>query len=95
MQVAKFTHPQSYIKLHIKMNIVFWDVATRGSGLNRHFEETFAVTCLIVISRYSTALKMAVIRSSETSVQTRATWFYIPEDDTLHSHHRENLQSFI
>jgi hypothetical protein len=37
---------------------------------------------------------MEVIRSSETSVPTRATWRYIPEDCNLHSHHCGNLKSY-
>jgi hypothetical protein len=37
---------------------------------------------------------MAVICSSETSVDTqRTTWRYIPEDGTLHNHCCENLKS--
>jgi hypothetical protein len=44
-----------------------------------------AVTCLPVISCYSPALKMEAIRCSKTSVQTRATWCYIPEDDIFQS----------
>jgi hypothetical protein len=39
------------------------------------------------------AIMMEAIRSSETSVLTRATWSTIPEDDILHSQRRENLES--
>jgi hypothetical protein len=35
------------------------------------------------------------IRSSETSVLTRATLRHIPEDGILHSHRRENFKSHI
>jgi hypothetical protein len=39
-------------------------------------------------------LLMEEISSSETSVLTRATLRNIPVDDILHSHRRENLNSY-
>jgi hypothetical protein len=33
--------------------------------------------------------------SSEISVHTRSTWHHIPENGILHSHHHENLKSYI
>jgi hypothetical protein len=46
-------------------------------------------------SAYSSTLKMEEKCSSETSVDTqRTTRRYIPEDDTLHNHRCENLESY-
>jgi hypothetical protein len=39
-------------------------------------------------------LMMEAIRSSDTSVLTRAAWRHISEVDNPHSHHRENLKSY-
>jgi hypothetical protein len=40
-------------------------------------------------------LRKEALRSSETSVLTRATQRNITEDTTLHSYRRENLKSYI
>jgi hypothetical protein len=45
--------------------------------------------------RILSTLMMGAIRSSETSVLTRATLLHIPEDGIPYSHHRESLKSYI
>jgi hypothetical protein len=40
-------------------------------------------------------LMMEALRSSETSVLTRAKWRNIPEDGILYSHRHENLKSCV
>jgi hypothetical protein len=40
-------------------------------------------------------LQMEAIRSSETSVNPGSIQHHIPDDDILHSHHCENLKSYI
>jgi hypothetical protein len=66
---------------------------------------TLAVTsnlCLLLVtanfvpsSPILVTLKMEALRSSETSIITRATRRSIPEDAILHSHRSENLKSYI
>jgi hypothetical protein len=63
--------------------------------LNRQVLRLLVTDNVALSSPIFVTLTMEAIRSSESSVLTRATWRHIPEDGLLLSHRCEYLKSYI
>jgi hypothetical protein len=87
---------------HLEDNRCFrGTMSAPSSGRKNKLSKKPALACsatafrLVSCSAYSSALKMKVICSSETSVDfQRPTHRYIPRDSDLHNHRCENLKSY-
>jgi hypothetical protein len=74
------------------------ELGTLAATSNQHILRSMCwllVTANVPSPLIFVTLIMKAIRSSETSVLTRAAQHNIPEDSILYSHRHENLKSYI
>jgi hypothetical protein len=66
-----------------------------GEMFFRNVRQLLVTGKVVTISPILITQMMEALTSSEMSITTRATRRNIPGENILHSHHRENLQSYI
>jgi hypothetical protein len=78
-----------------RVALVKTDVSEEHIACCEEMRRLLFAASVVPSSQILVTLMKEALRSSDTSVLTRATWHDIPEDTIHHSHRRENLKSYI
>jgi hypothetical protein len=84
-------HPSS---VHVLLSTLFSNTPSLRCSRSESVCRLLVTANVVPSSPILVTLMMEALRSSKTSILTRVTWHNIPEDNILHSHHHENLESY-